>query len=135
MLQMNYECWGLVRNPIAEASRLPAVLLNWYTEGAELSYRRIDVVFAPEYYAELTVPASQVVVFLEKSDCEAKVLTRTGGDRWIQRIANFILFLLNKPLWGGKEVWYRLVSGVEDQENLPTVRKPRVRGRADCSQP
>jgi hypothetical protein len=135
MLQMNYHCWGLVRNPIAEASRLPAYILNWYTEGAELSYRHMDVVFAPEYYAELTVPASQVVVFLEKSDCDAEVLTRTGGDYWIQRIANFALFLLNKPLWGGKEVYYKRVSSVEDKENLPAVRKPRVRGRAHRSQP
>jgi len=135
MLQMNYACWGLVNNPIAEASRLPAYILNWYTEGAELSYRRMDVVFAPEYYADLTVPASKVVVFLEKSNCEAEVLTRTGGDHRIQMLANFILFLLNKPLWGGKEVWYRRVSGVEDKENLPAVRKPRVRGRAYRTQP
>lgn len=135
MLQMHYSCWGLVRNPIAEASRLPAFILNWYSEGAELSYRNMDVVFAPEYYAELTVPASQVVVFLEKADCKAEVLTRAGGDHWIQMLANFVLFLLNRPLWGGKEVWVRRVSGVEDKENMPAVRKHRVRGRADCSQP
>lgn len=135
MLQMNYHCWGLVRNPIAEASRLPAYILNWYTEGAELSYRHMDVVFAPEYYAELTVPASKAVVFLEKSDCDAEVLTRTGGERTVQVLTNFALFLLNKPLWGGKEVWVRHVSGVEDKENLPAVRKPRVRGRAYRSQP
>lgn len=134
MLQMNYHCWGLVNNPIAEASRLPAYILNWYSEGAELSYRHMDVVFAPEYYAELTVPASKVVVFLEKSDCDAEVLTRTGGERTVQVLTNFVLFLLNKPLWGGKEIWVQRVSSAENQASVSRVRQRGVRGRGILAQ-